>query len=215
VKSGTARDTREETSPLGHHLFVGNISDEDEGSLEGGGEGEEEEEDSGSGVVGDNVHKKTKQPRAPNRGQDGEVDPQLGRGFLLLRLGLGKSLVNFSGNKEEEDNVDVEDDETGEEKGSESGSLGLNPTELVVNVTIISSGNHTDEASHGNTPGKQVVELFVTLDLLVTLDDHLVEVEGNNTTPAEVGNEEVVSDGSTTLTKGALHNSVRKGYHKE
>ena len=215
VKRGTTRDAREKSRPLGHHLFVGNVGDEDKGSLEGGGEGEEEEEDSGGGIVGDNVHKETKQPRATDRRQDGEVDPQLGRGFLLLGLGLRKSLVNFSGNKEEEDNIDVEDDKTGEEKGSESGSLGLDPAKLVVNGTIVSSSNHTDETTHGNTPGKQVVELFVTLDFLVTLDDHLVEVESNNPTPAEVGDEEIVRDGSATLTERAVHNSICKGYHEE
>ena len=215
MELSAARDAREKTSPLGHDLLVGNVSDEDESTLERGSEGKHEEEDGGGSVIGDDIHEETKQPRATNRGQNGEVHPQLGGRLLLLRLGLRKSLVNFPSNKEEEDNVDVENNKTGEEKGSETSSLGLNPAELVINISVITSSNHTNKAEQRNTPGKQVVEFFVTLDLLVSLDNHLVKVESNNTTPAEVGNKEVVRDGGTTLTEGALDDIVRKSYHKE
>jgi len=133
----------------------------------------------------------------------------------LFRLGLGKGLVNFPRNKEEEDDIDVENNETGEKEGRETGSLGLNPAEFVVDVAIIPSSNNTNKTGHGDRPGKKVVELFIALNFFVSLDNHLVEVEGNNTTPAKVGDKKVVADGSTTFTEGALNNSVSKSKHEE
>lgn len=215
MEVSAARDAREKTSPLGHNFLVGNVSDEDESTLERGSEGKHEEEDGGGSIIGDDVHEETKQPRATDRGQNGEVHPQLGGRLLLLGLGLRKGLVNFPSNKEEEDNIDVKNDKTGEEEGSETGGLSLDPAKLVIDISVITSSNNTDKASHGNTPGEQVVEFFVTLDFFVSLDNHLVKVESNNTTPAEVSNKEVVRDGSTTLTEGALDDVVRESYHKE
>lgn len=123
--------------------------------------------------------------------------------------------MNFSRNEEEEDNIDVEDDKTGEEKGKETSGLSLDPTKLVVNFPIVPSTNNTNKTGHGNTPSECVVELFVSLDLLVSFDDHLVEVESDNSTPAKIGNEKVVCDSSTTLTEGAFNDSVSKRKHEE
>lgn len=60
-----------------------------------------------------------------------------------------------------------------------------------------------------------MVKLFVSLNFLVSFYDHLIKIKGNNSTPAKVGNEKVMGDGSATLTKAAVDYIGGKTNHKE
>jgi len=119
----------EEISPLSSHFLVKAVEDEDEGSLQRGDDGEEDQEDSDHNVVGDKEHKISKHPRKTNGHVDGDIHSKFLLSVSLVALWSScQGLVNFTSNKEEEDSVRGDDQESRDEESHEASQIVGDPT---------------------------------------------------------------------------------------
>jgi len=109
--------------------------------------------------------------------------------------------MDFSCDEKKEDHVDVQNDESRDEESSKASRFRLDPAEFTTDYSIIICSNDSNEKAKRDSPTEQMIEFFISLDFLVPFHDHLIEVKCNNSTPTKIGDEKVMGDGSTALTK--------------
>jgi hypothetical protein len=103
--------------------------------------------------------------------------------------------VNLATNEEEEDSVRRDNEQTRDKESQESSQVVSDPALSTITVcdgTILNSRSDTNAKSQRKSPAENVIPFLKELRLSVSSHDHLIEVECNAESPAEIGNEEEV-----------------------
>jgi len=107
-----------------------------------------------------------------------------------------QGIMDLSCNEKEDDRVGTDHHQSWQKKCHEDGQLGVHVTHPS-NVPIFLSKSNTKAETEGNNPTDHVVPLLQSLSLSVSSDNHLIKIECDTETPAEIRQKKVMDhDGS-------------------
>jgi len=196
---GTEGETSSQQSlPFSADLLVQTISNENKEALEWSNEGHEDQQDDVDHIDSrQNGVQEGKEPRQAHRDEDGHENAELLRTFPLLGLrSLRQGTVDLRCDEEEQDRVDAHKDETRQEERGED-VYGLTDITSAIDKAsqpVLSVSTNDKNRNTRNAPAHQVVILLELTSAGITLHNHLVEVEGDASTPQEIAEEEIVDN---------------------
>lgn len=104
--------------------------------------------------------------------------------------------MNFTSNKEEDNCIRWDNDETRQEESKEDGKSFIHVAiSTTVKVSLCSSNNRNN--NNGDQPGSSMVKLFHRFSISVSSYNHLIEIKSNTESPNEISNEEIVENHGT------------------
>lgn len=211
----------EQSCPFTSDLLVHAVEEENESSLGWSGDREDNEEDRDDNFLWDKEHKITEDPGETDGDIDGDVDTELLLSVTLIRLGSSrKCFVDFTTNEEEKNSVGRDDDKSGDEESQEAKKIALNVAHVILLVvwnelSVLGSSTDSNTHSSSNSPASKMVPLLQQLSLSVSSHNHLVEIEGDTESPAEVCYEHEVQNDSYKYTSPVILCHIVTSRHDE